>query len=378
MPALPCLCSPQRALVADAASDRFRCADPRSFGFAVALADDVAVIGAYLADLPDGPSGSPRGNAGAAYVYRRKSDVFAATDKLTAPMPPATTTLVRRSLSMAGDCSWDRSTPISICPTARTAPMPARCTPSPSGETFRAQSKLIASDAGDRDALGRSVALSGNTALLAAPGKLLSACCPTSALPTFLTPLALGSPCSPATGALDCQSGFCADGVCCNSACGDGSADCQGCRGAETGRSDGECAPWPGGVVCRAKTRQQLRYRRCLRRSQPNLRRPLCPHRHPCRAREFCGECGPREAAKRPACALSRLALPGLLFRLREVAAVVVDAQAIPLPTNHTSLAAPAQTAPSCVYVLLSCVSIKASRCRCSVRHPAGVRRSCR
>ncbi len=267
------------------------------FGFAVALADDVAVIGAYLADLPDGPSGSPRGNAGAAYVYRRKSDVFAATDKLTAPDAArddyfGTSVAINGRRLLVGSIYADLDLPDGTHRTNAGAVYAF----AESGETFRAQSKLIASDAGDRDALGRSVALSGNTALLAAPGKLLSGLPDVGAAYFFdYTPLALGSPCSPATGVLDCQSGFCADGVCCNSACGDGSADCQGCRGAETGRSDGECAPLVRGVVCRAKNPGNS----CDIDDVCDGRSLTCgarfaPTGTPCRAREFCGECGPR------------------------------------------------------------------------------------
>jgi len=50
-----------------------------------------------------------------------------------------------------------------------------------------------------------------------------------------------------------CSSGFCVDGVCCNSACGDGAADCQACSRAQNGKTNGECTPLrTSGVVCRA------------------------------------------------------------------------------------------------------------------------------
>ncbi len=49
-----------------------------------------------------------------------------------------------------------------------------------------------------------------------------------------------------------CNSGFCIDGVCCESACGNGSPnDCRACSFALTGSPDGICAPASVGVVCR-------------------------------------------------------------------------------------------------------------------------------
>ena len=43
--------------------------------------------------------------------------------------------------------------------------------------------------------------------------------------------------------ASDCTSGFCADGVCCNTACGGGiKTDCQSCLAAESGGVDGTCS----------------------------------------------------------------------------------------------------------------------------------------
>jgi MYXO-CTERM domain-containing protein len=46
---------------------------------------------------------------------------------------------------------------------------------------------------------------------------------------------------------LQCQSGFCADQVCCNSPCGNGNPDdCQACSGAAGGTVDGTCSPSTG------------------------------------------------------------------------------------------------------------------------------------
>ncbi|HXI60652.1 MAG TPA: HYR domain-containing protein, partial [Polyangia bacterium] len=50
----------------------------------------------------------------------------------------------------------------------------------------------------------------------------------------------------------ECASGFCVDGVCCDSACGGGDLnDCQACSRAAGGTSDGICGPRRAGMICR-------------------------------------------------------------------------------------------------------------------------------
>jgi hypothetical protein len=50
----------------------------------------------------------------------------------------------------------------------------------------------------------------------------------------------------------ECTSGFCVDGVCCDSACGGGSdGDCQACAKAKGAATDGTCAAVAAGTVCR-------------------------------------------------------------------------------------------------------------------------------
>lgn len=52
----------------------------------------------------------------------------------------------------------------------------------------------------------------------------------------------------------DCQSGFCVDGVCCDSACGGGNAnDCQVCSVAAGGAADGTCGPRKAKAKCRPR-----------------------------------------------------------------------------------------------------------------------------
>jgi hypothetical protein len=57
----------------------------------------------------------------------------------------------------------------------------------------------------------------------------------------------LGVPCGEAAG---CQSGFCVDGVCCESACGGSPDDCMGCNETITGMADGTCAVALSGTAC--------------------------------------------------------------------------------------------------------------------------------
>jgi len=49
----------------------------------------------------------------------------------------------------------------------------------------------------------------------------------------------------------ECQSGFCVDGVCCDTACGGGAVDCQACSVAAGAAADGTCATLAAGKTCR-------------------------------------------------------------------------------------------------------------------------------
>ena len=53
------------------------------------------------------------------------------------------------------------------------------------------------------------------------------------------------------TSASQCSSGFCVDGVCCNTACGGGAVDCQACSTAAGGPVDGTCSMLSSTTVCR-------------------------------------------------------------------------------------------------------------------------------
>jgi hypothetical protein len=267
------------------------------FAFAVALDRDVAVVGAYLADLPDGAGGLSKSNAGAAYVFERRSGRFAPQQKLVAP-DARRDDYFGSSVAVAGDrllvgaLYADIALPDGSVKTNGGAVYAFRRR----SNAWRLQDRLVASDVGDRDVLGRSIALFDQTAILAAPGKGLGGLPEVGAAYFFeYAPFPLGTACSGDTGAIDCDSGFCSDGVCCDSACGGGISDCQGCRAAQTGGPDGICAPLRRGAVCRPRNPANA----CDLDDVCDGTSPACPTvtapaGTPCRAREFCGQCTPR------------------------------------------------------------------------------------
>jgi hypothetical protein len=116
------------------------------------------------------------------------------------------------------------------------------------------QTILSASNKATGSSFGQSVRLSsdGSRALVgaftASPGGTTSA----GAAYVFTDGKPNGDPCAAAT---DCQSGFCADGVCCNTACGGSSdTDCQACSSAKGAATNGTCGATQAAAnfVCRA------------------------------------------------------------------------------------------------------------------------------
>ena len=77
--------------------------------------------------------------------------------------------------------------------------------------------------------------------------------------------------------ASDCSSGFCVDGVCCDTPCGNSDQhDCQACSVEAGGNVNGICALLPATTICQAKGRHGAKH--CTGSS------PICPERqHHCR-----------------------------------------------------------------------------------------------
>ena len=121
-----------------------------------------------------------------------------------------------------------------------------------SGTKWTEQLKLLASDGVDQDRFGRSVSLgSGRRALVGAyyaKGKdWSSGAAYFYELKEGLYPD--GTVCKSKS---DCKSGFCVDGVCCDSACGGGKkTDCQSCAKAGGASKDGVCTVLPKTAICR-------------------------------------------------------------------------------------------------------------------------------
>ncbi|MCS6798456.1 MAG: hypothetical protein NZ898_07995, partial [Myxococcota bacterium] len=110
-----------------------------------------------------------------------------------------------------------------------------------SGTTWTEEGKLTASDEAHTDFFGSSVALTsdGSRALVGVPGDDVGTNPDQGSAYVFVSGLTDGEPC---TSASQCLSGFCVDGVCCESACGGGASDdCQACSTDSGGSRNGRC-----------------------------------------------------------------------------------------------------------------------------------------
>jgi hypothetical protein len=117
------------------------------------------------------------------------------------------------------------------------------------GAAWSQQAKLTAADGETADLFGTAVALSGDVVVIGAIGDDDRASSAGAAYVSAPDLAGNGAACS--SGAT-CASGFCTDGVCCNTACGGGTSDCQACAVAAGAAVDGTCAPRPATTVCRA------------------------------------------------------------------------------------------------------------------------------
>ncbi len=131
------------------------------FGFSVALSGDTALVGAFQDDTPAGAA------AGSAYVFTRSGTAWLLQAKLTAG-DGAPNDRFGISVALSGDTAlvgaFFDDTPAGV--DAGSAYVFTR-----SGTAWSQQAKLTAgSDSSTLDYFGRGVALSGDTALVGAPG----------------------------------------------------------------------------------------------------------------------------------------------------------------------------------------------------------------
>lgn len=131
------------------------------FGYSVALSGDTALMGAYGDDV------GTNIDQGSVYVFTRSGSTWSLQQKLTSP-DGSTDDLFGVSVALLGDTAlagayWDdvgaNINQGSVYVFTR------------SGTTWSLQAHLTASDGAEGDGFGKSVALSGDTALVGAPGK---------------------------------------------------------------------------------------------------------------------------------------------------------------------------------------------------------------
>jgi hypothetical protein len=100
---------------------------------------------------------------------------------------------------------------------------------------------------------GDELALAGGVLAVGAPGEDVGAAADRGAVYAYelLDPRPAGAACA---AAIECESGFCTDGVCCDRACGGSAIDCEACSVAAGASEDGVCATARADAVCRAAT----------------------------------------------------------------------------------------------------------------------------
>ena len=208
------------------------------FGGAVALVSNTALVGADQADVAGRP------DAGAAYAFTRTGVLWTEQQKL---VPAA---------SIAGEAF---GIAVALASTPDTALVGADGNPSGgaayifgrSGTTWTQQQMLASPLVGADGNFGRGVGLDGDLALVGAPFSNLPSKPSAGVAIGFAMSMTKGNGQS-CVSAIECTSGFCADGVCCATACGGGAADCQVCSVAAGGTSDGTCSMAKKGSTCRA------------------------------------------------------------------------------------------------------------------------------
>jgi hypothetical protein len=206
--------------------------DPQSnsqFGFAVDIDGNRALVGA---------SGVTN-DTGAVYVFERTGSSWTQTQKLVA------------SDANVGDrfgysVSLDQSRALvgSILDDGTATDTGAAYLFELVGSAWQESPKLQALDATSNDRLGCAVALDQLTAVA-------GACYDNGGAGSAYSFALIDVPGSACTTGASCASGFCVDGVCCDTACGGNDpADCVACSAAAGASSDGTCGPIADSTTC--------------------------------------------------------------------------------------------------------------------------------
>lgn len=202
-----------------------------TFGASVAIDGDHVLVGAPEATTSGGP-----GFAGAAYAFARTGGVFAQAKRL-----------------VASDAAVNDGLGVSVAVSGAWAAAGARRKTSKTGaayafatSTWTEDRRLAKATPAKDDAFGASVAASADTIVVGAPHESF-AMTPGEAF-AFRAGKVEGETCGAAG---ECLSRACVDGVCCDTPCGGGAADCQACSVAAGAPKDGVCSPLPATRVCR-------------------------------------------------------------------------------------------------------------------------------
>jgi hypothetical protein len=216
------------------------------FGCSVSVSGDTALVGAFYKDV------GINTDQGSAYVFVRAGATWTQQAQLTAA-DGAANDAFGSNLAIAGDTALVGAfqDDVGTNTDQGSAYVFVR-----SGTTWTQQVKLTAGDGAAGDVFGTSVSIAGDTALVGSPGA--GGIAPygnaqEGAAYFGRLLFANGTAC---TSAGQCGSGFCVDGVCCNTACGGGATnDCRVCSAAAGAASNGTCAPTNGnacfdGLTC--------------------------------------------------------------------------------------------------------------------------------
>ena len=201
-------------------------------GWSVSVQADAFVAGAPSTAIP-----------GSAFVYRRTGAGWTLEQALS---PPGALSSNNNGFGMGVALAGDQAIvgrAYSSSPAGASAHVFTR-----SGATWSEKTSWTARTAG----FGCAIAFDGLSAVVGAAALPLESSYELAGAATvFRFGTAGGGACKAGR---ECQSGFCTDGVCCDSACGGGDgSDCQACSVAAGGREDGLCSPRRPTALCHPK-----------------------------------------------------------------------------------------------------------------------------